>query len=317
MDKRTQHFVFILVEEHTHLSLSCAVEPLRIANMISEQPLYSWSFAAENGRTSTASNGTVTLVGDDLTHLPPCDRLFIISGLNPESYATPGLLSSLRQARSRGLMAGGLCSATWILAEAGFLDGMRVATHWDYHDAFVERFPQVELVRNVFVADEPHVTAASGAATADLMLHLIQADHGYDLSVAVSDMMLYASAREATAEQKISLQSRVGRRNPHVARAVQIMREQLEEPVPPTVIARQLGISVRQLERLFGQHFATSPKRYYMELRLDRARKLLLQTEMSVSEIAFACGFQTVGHFTRAYRNLHGITPTAQRGRIA
>lgn len=314
---RTQHFVFILVEEHTHLSLSCAIEPLRIANLISERPLYSWSYASANGESSTASNGSVTLVQHALNDLPRCDRLFLISGLNMNRYITPGLLVALRQQRSKGVPVGGLCSAAWMLAEAGFLDGMRAAIHWDYHDAFAEQFPDVKLVRNVFVADERHMTAASGAATADQMQHQIEADHGYDLSVAVSDMMVYSSPRQATAEQKVSLQARTGLRNPHIARAVQIMRGALEDPVPPAMIAQQLGISVRQLERLFGRHFNTSPKRYYTELRLERARNLLLQTELSVSEIAVACGFQSGGHFTRVYRGLYGTTPTTQRGRIA
>jgi len=148
------------------------------------------------------------------------------------------------------------------------------------------------------------------------MLHLIDQDHGYDLSVAVSDMMVYAGAREASVDQKISLQSRYGMRNPHVARAIEIMRAALEEPVSPSRIAHELGISVRQLERLFGRYFNTSPSRYYMELRLDRARNLLLQTEMSVSEIAIASGFQSVGHFTRLYRKAFGKTPSQQRGRL-
>lgn len=129
--------------------------------------------------------------------------------------------------------------------------------------------------------------------------------------------MVYAGAREAGVAQRISLQSRHGMRNPHVARAIEIMRGALEEPVSPMLIAQDLGISVRQLERLFGRYFNTSPGRYYMELRLDRARHLLLQTEMSVSEIAVACGFQSLGHFTRLYRRSFGISPSGQRGRIA
>lgn len=312
----TQHFVFLLVEKHTHLTLACAIEPLRIANMISAESLYTWSYASEDGVSATASNHTVTLVQNRFGDLPRCDRLFVIPGLGMTDYITLGLLASLRKARTTGTRVGALCSGAWVLAEAGFLDGMKAAIHWEYHDAFVERFPDVNLVRNVFVADEKHVTASGGTATADLMLHLIEKDHGYDLSVAVSDMMVYVGAREASVDQKISLQSRYGMRNPHIARAIEIMRNTLEEPVSPTEIAQQLGISVRQLERLFGRHFNTSPSRYYVELRLDRARNLLLQTEMSVSEIAIASGFQSVGHFTRLYRKFFGTTPSAQRGRI-
>ncbi|WP_333685014.1 GlxA family transcriptional regulator [Pontibaca methylaminivorans] len=313
----TQHFVFLLVENHTHLTLACAIEPLRIANMISGKPLYTWSYASEDGISATASNGSVTLVEHRFNALPKCDRLFVIPGLGMTRFITPTLLSCLRKAHNTGIRVGALCSGAWILAEAGFLNDMRAAIHWEYHDAFAERFPDVVLVRSVFVADEKHVTASGGTATADLMLHLIDQDHGYDLSVAVSDMMVYAGAREASVEQRISLQSRFGMRNPHVARAIEIMRGALEEPVSPAAIAQDLGISVRQLERLFGRYFNTSPGRYYMELRLDRARHLLLQTEMSISEIAVASGFQSLGHFSRLYRKSFGTTPSAQRGRLA
>jgi transcriptional regulator GlxA family with amidase domain len=312
----TQHFVFLLVENHTHLTLACATEPLRIANMIGGTDLYSWSYASEDGVSAKASNGSVTLVQNAFGNLPKCDRLFVIPGLGMVDFITPALLASLRKARRTGPKVGALCSGAWVLAEAGFLDGMKAAIHWEYHDAFAERFPEVSLVRSVFVADEKHVTASGGTATADLMLHLIEEDHGYELSVAVSDMMVYAGARQATVEQKVSLQSRFGIRNPHVASAIEIMRNALEDPVPPMQIAQELGISVRQLERLFGRYFNTSPSRYYMELRLDRARNLLLQTELSVSEIAVASGFQSVGHFTRLYRKFFGTTPSAQRGRL-
>ena len=278
--------------------------------------MYSWSYASEDGVSSTASNGSVTLVQDAFSVLPKCDRLFVIPGLGMTEFMSQALLTCLRKARSNGVKVGALCSGAWILAEAGFLNGMKASIHWEYHDAFTERFPDVALVRSVFVADERHVTASGGTATADLMLHLIDQDHGYNLSVAVSDMMVYAGAREASVGQKISLQSRHGMRNPHVARAIEIMRAALEEPVSPSQIAHELGISVRQLERLFGRYFNTSPSRYYMELRLDRARNLLLQTEMSVSEIAIASGFQSVGHFTRLYRKTFGTTPSQQRGRL-
>jgi len=312
-----QHFVFLLVENHTHLTLACAIEPLRIANMISGEDLYSWSYASEDGVSATASNGSVTLVQHGFAELPKCDRLFVIPGLGMTDFITPALLGCLRRARSTGVQVGALCSGAWILAEAGFLDGMKAAIHWEYHDAFAERFADVTLVRSVFVADEKHITASGGTATADLMLHLIDQDHGYDLSVAVSDMMVYAGAREASGEQRISLQSRVGMRNPHVAKAIEIMRNALEEPVSPVSIAQDLNISARQLERLFGRYFNTSPGRYYMELRLDRARNLLTQTEMSISEIAIASGFQSVGHFTRHYRKAFGTTPSTQRARLA
>ncbi len=311
-----QHFVFALVEDFTHMAFSCAVDPLRIANLISGETLYQWSFASLDGETAKASNDSVTLVHHPFDALPQCDRVFVLSGIHMTGKDHSRLIAALRRERARGTAIGALCSGAYILARAGFLDGMMAAIHWDYHDSFMETFPEVNLVRNVFVADEKHVTASGGTATADLMLHLIERDHGYDLSVAVADQMVYNAVRNSTAAQRVSLQSRNGMRNTHLAKAIQVMHDNLETPVSPAVIAKDLGISTRQLERLFGKYLNSSPKKYFMEMRLERARHLLLQSEASITEVAMACGFDSPGHFSRVYRSAFGVTPMLQRDRM-
>ncbi|MBE1284394.1 MAG: helix-turn-helix domain-containing protein [Rhodobacteraceae bacterium] len=317
MTDHPQHFAFILLDEFTHMAFSCAVDPLRIANLVSGRQLYSWSFISENGETARASNDAVTLVHHGLEDIPKCDRLFVLSGIHMKEHVSPALMGALRRERAKGTQIGALCSGGYILAKAGFLGDLQAAIHWEYHDSFMEEFPDVNLVRSVFVADEKHITASGGTATADLMLHLIERDHGYDLSVAVSDQMVYNAVRNATAEQRVSLQSRNGMRNPHLSKAIQIMQNRLEAPISPARIAEHVGISPRQLERLFGKYLNTSPKKYFMELRLERARHLLVQTESSVTEVALACGFESPGHFSRVYRSSFGITPQEQRGRIS
>ncbi len=313
---QTRRITFFLVEEFSHLAFSCAVEPLRIANLVSGKELYSWHFASEHGEQAVCSNGSVTLVHSGLENLAKCDQLFVLSGIHMRKHVTRPLLATLRRERARGTPIGALCSGAWVLADAGFLDGMQAAIHWEYHDAFMEAFPEVNLVRSVFVADEKHITASGGTATADLMLHLIERDHGEELAIDVADQMVYNAVRNATAKQRVSLQSRNGMRNVHLAKAIHIMQDSIETPISPSFIAEELGISTRQLERLFGKYLNTSPKKYFMELRLERAQKLLLQTEASVTEIAIACGFENPGHFSRVYRSSFGVTPHAQRNKI-
>ena len=315
-DTQTQRFTFILVEEFSHLAFSCAVEPLRIANLVSGQELYDWHLVSEDGQQVTCSNGTVSLVAGGLADIPKSTRLFVLSGIHMRNHVTPSLLATLRRERAKGTAIGALCSGAWILAEAGFLDEKQASIHWEYHDSFSEAFPDVILVRNVFVADEVFVTASGGTATADLVLHLIEQDHGEELALAVADQMVYNAVRAATAEQKVSLQSRNGIRNAHMAKAISIMTEGLEDPVSPTVIAEELGISTRQLERLFGKFLNTSPKKYYMELRLDKARNLLVQTDHSITDVALACGFENSGHFSRAYRTAFGHAPSQQKSKL-
>ena len=315
--ERPQHLLFALVEDFTHLAFSCAVDPLRIANLVSGKNLYRWSYASLDGATATSSNETVTLTHHRFQDIPICDQLFVLSGINMHHKDHTTLINALRRLeRTRATQIGALCSGAYILAKAGFLNGRQAAIHWEYHDSFMEDFPEVNLTRNVFVADEKYITASGGTATADLMLHLIERDHGYDLSVAVADQMVYNAVRNATSAQKVSLQSRNGMRNAHLARALELMRDNLDEPIPPSNIAREVGISTRQLERLFGKYLNASPKKYYLEMRLERARHLLLQTEMSVIDIAISCGFQSPGHFSRVYRTAFGVTPMMQRGRL-
>lgn len=314
----TQHVIFALVEDFTHVAFACAVDPLRIANLISGRPLYRWTYASLDGVTARSSDDTCVQVQHRFDSLPDCDRLFVLSGINMQTGDHPELLAALRRMdRFSETRIGALCSGSWILARGGFLNGREAAIHWEYHDGFIEEFPEVNLLRNVFVADARHPTASGGTATADLMLHLISEDHGHELSVAVADQMVYNAVREATAAQKVSLQSRNGMRNRHLSVAILRMKGSMDQPVSPTLIAKELGISARQLERLFGKYLNTSPKKYYMEMRLERARHLLVQTEMSIIDVAVACGFESPGHFSRVYRTAFGVTPMMQRHRLA
>lgn len=311
-----QHFVFTLVDDFTHLALACAVDPLRIANLLSGKQLYRWSFASADGERATGSDGAVLLTHHRFSDLPEYDRLFVLAGVDVEKKDHQALTLALRkQERLRGKPIGALCSGAYILAQAGFLDGKDAAIHWEYHDLFLEMFPEVNIKRNVFVADETHITASGGTATADLMLHLIERDHGYDLSVAVADQMVYSSARDATAVQHVSLQSRRLETNPHLVKAVGIMRAHTNKPISPSQIAGRIGLSIRQLERLFGKHLNASPKKYFLEMRLERARDLLVQTELSVMDVASACGFDNPTHFSRLYRVAFGFSPMTQRAR--
>jgi AraC family transcriptional regulator, glycine betaine-responsive activator len=309
----TQHFAFFLLPEFTHIAFSCALEPLRIANLVSGKPLYRWSLLSDDGKTATCSNGSVTLVDGGMETQRKTDRLFLISGLNVQSHATPTLLAWLRRERAAGTQLGAICSAGYVLAKAGFLDNVDTALHWAWHDLFAEEFPEVRLVRNVFVAREKIITASGGTAAADLMLHLIGKAHGADLATEVADQMVYNAVREGTAAQRVSIQSRHGMRNEHLKRAVAIMGQSIETPMPPSQIAEKLGISTRQMERLFGRYLNSSPKHYFMEMRLNRARNLLVQSEQSVTEIAMACGFQSTSHFSKVYRAQFGRSPMSQR----
>lgn len=313
---RTTHFAFVLLPDFSHLAFSCALEPLRIANLVSGKALYRWSLASADGKSAACSNGSVTLVDSGFEPTRHVDRLFLISGMNVQDHVAPDVLAYLRREKATGTPLGAICSAAYVLARGGFLDGMEAAIHWEYHDLFAEEFPGVDLVRNVFVANEKILTASGGTAAADLMLHLIARQHGRDLATAVADQMVYNAVREGTAAQRVSIQSRHGMRNPHLMRAITMMEASIEDPISPSLIAEAIGISTRQLERLFGRYLNSTPKSYFMEMRLHRARNLLLQTEQSVTEIAMACGFSSTSHFAKTFRGHYGVSPVLHRATL-
>lgn len=314
---KTTHFAFFLMRDFTHIAFSCALEPLRIANLVSGQPLYRWTLISEDGKTATCSNGSVTLVDQGMEPTRHVDRLFVITGTNVQTHTTTPVLNWLRRERAQGTPLGAICSGAYVLAKAGFLDGIETAVHWAWHDLFLEEFPDVRLVRNVFCARPKIVTASGGTAAADLMLHLISKAHGPDLATDVADQMVYNAVREGTAAQRVSLQSRHGMRNEHLVRAIAIMDETIENPISPSLIAERLGISTRQLERLFGRYLNSTPKHYFMEKRLHRAQNLLVQTEQSITDIAMACGFQSTSHFSKVFRSHFGRSPLVHRTTLA
>lgn len=307
------HFVFFLLQDFSHLAFSCALEPLRIANLVSGKQLYRWTLTSEDGKTATCSNGSVTLVHGGMETTKHADRLFLISGINVQSHSSPQVLAYLRRERAAGTQLAAICSGAYVLAKAGFLDGVETAIHWAYHDLFAEEFPEVKLVRNVFVAKPKIITASGGTAAADLVLHIIGKQHGADIATEVADQMVYNAVREGTAAQRVSLQSRHGMRNTHLMRAIALMEGSIETPMSPSAISDQLGISTRQLERLFTRYLNSTPKHYFMEMRLNRAQNLLVQTEQSVTEVAMACGFQSTSHFSKVFRGHFGRSPLTHR----
>ncbi len=209
---------------------------------------------------------------------------------------------------------GGLCTASYVRARAGLLDGKKATIHWENHDSFTEEFEEVFLTKSVFVIDGNRMTTAGGTASIDLVLKLIAEDHGETIANAVADQQIYTTIRTDQDTQRLSVPTRIGVRHPKLSAVIQMMEKHIEEPVSPSLLARDVGMSTRQLERLFRRYLNRSPKRYYMELRLQKARNLLMQTDMSVINVALACGFASPSHFSKCYRAHYNTTPYRERG---
>jgi transcriptional regulator GlxA family with amidase domain len=312
--KAPTRFVFVLMENFTLLSFASALDALRIANRMANRELYSWKFIGDGGQEVGCSAGTVFKLDDDLVELHRDDIAILCGGMNIQSATTKRLLNWIRREARRGLTMGGLCTAAYPLAKAGLLDGKRATIHWENQDSFSEEFLEVNLTKSVFVVDGNRLSTAGGTSSIDLMLKIIADDHGEELANAVADQMIYSSIRTDQDTQRLSVPTRIGVRHPKLSQVIQMMEQNIEEPISPATLAKNVGMSTRQLERLFRRYLSRSPKRYYMELRLQKARNLLMQTDMSVINVALACGFASPSHFSKCYRAHYSTTPYRERG---
>jgi transcriptional regulator GlxA family with amidase domain len=311
-----KRFVFVLLENFTLLSFASAIDSLRIANRMSGQTLYDWTITGDvddEGMVS-CSSGSRFKVDAPLGELNRDDVVLLCGGSDVQKATTKKLLNWVRREARRGLRLGGLCTAAYTLARAGLLDGKRATIHWENHDSFTEEFEDVELTKSVFVVDGNRMTTAGGTSSIDLMLKLIADDHGEKLANAVADQLIYSSIRTDQDTQRLSVPTRIGVRHPKLSQVIQMMEANIEEPISPSILAKEVGMSTRQLERLFRRYLNRSPKRYYMELRLQKARNLLMQTDMTVINVALACGFASPSHFSKCYRAHYNTTPYRERG---
>ena len=312
--KSPRRFVFVLIENFTLLSFSSALDALRIANRMSGKDLYEWMFIGENEEVVSCSAGTQFKLDNSLIELHRDDTLLLCGGTQIQESTTKKLIGWLRREARRGLVIGGLCTAAYPMAKAGLLDGKKATIHWENQDSFAEEFLEVELTKTVFVCDSNRYTTAGGTSSIDLMLKIIADEHGEELANAVADQMIYSSIRTDQDTQRLSVPTRIGVRHPKLSKVIQMMEINIEEPISPSILARDVGMSTRQLERLFRRYLDRSPKRYYMELRLQKARNLLMQTDMSVINVALACGFASPSHFSKCYRAHYDTTPYRERG---
>ena len=310
-----KNYIFILLENFSLLAFSSAIEPLRLANRMSKEKKFLWKLVSIDENEVTCSNGTKIKcdIGLDIaTHRD--DIIMLCGGTNIKRNISKKLLGWLRKEARKGLSIGGLCTASQILAEAGLLDNKKCTIHWENRDSFLEDFPDHQLTSSIYTVDSNRFTSAGGIASADLILHLIGKEFGSELANSVADQMLHTSIRTENDNQRLSIPTRIGVRHPKLSAVLELMERSLEEPKSPSKLALQVGVSTRQLERLFRRYLNRSPKRYYMELRLQKARNLLLQTDMTVINVALACGFSSPSHFSKCYRNHFSNTPYRERG---
>ena len=317
---RPESLGFLLVPNFSLNAFGVAVEAMRIANRLSGRQLYSWTVLSTDGWPVRSSSGISVNVDQSIEVLRreyPNTRLFdlliVCAGLGVERYRDEAVFSWLRRVERQGSALGAICTGTHVLARARLLDGYRCAIHWENLPGFTETFPDIAVTSDLFEIDRTRITCSGGIAALDMMLHLIGQRHGAKLATAVSEQCLVDRIRSAHDRQRLPLRARLGIHNPTLINAIEMMEANISEPLGQEELARYVGLSRRQLERLFRKHLGRSPGQYYMELRLERARHLLHQSDMPIVDVALACGFVSASHFSKCYREMFARSPRDER----
>ena len=306
-------FDFLLLPEFSFIGFAALVEPLRIANRF--QPgAYQWRMVSSDGQPVTASNGIALHPEARLADLSDASVVFAIASFNPLNHYSTAIGRLLQQRVQQGASLGAIDTGCFVLAEAGLLKGQSVTLHWEAVPAFQERYPQVQVQGEVRFTLSPHLMTSAGAmASIDLMLEVICRDHGNALALQVSEQLVSGWVRERADHQRLQISARYKVHNAKVVQVIGRMEQHIETPVSSDALATPIGVTRRQLERLFQEHMGVSPLQFYLRLRLERARHLLRQSSMGVIEIGLACGFASASVFSRAYRRQYAAAPSEDR----
>jgi transcriptional regulator GlxA family with amidase domain len=266
-----------------------------------------------DGLPVPASNGLGVAPECKLEDATDLDVLFVCSGMRVQEQWSDAVSRQLHKHKSRKTVLGGLCTGTFILAKANLLEGYKATIHWENIASLREMSPEVITTEELFELDRDRYTAAGGTAPLDMMLQVVKKDHGNKLAVSISEQFMCDRMRGTFDKQRIPLKLLVGTNQPKLTEAVALMESNLEELIVLDDLASLVGISRRQLERLFKKYLNCVPRRYYLDLRLKKARQLLLQTDKSIAEVAIACGFVSAPHFSKSYRDRYNVSPRDER----
>ncbi len=305
--------MILLVPKYSQLTLAALVEPLRMANTVANRPLYRWQLCSADGQAVTSSSGFTLAVDADLSGGGRFDALFALASYEVTQYATPDVLAFLRRAARGGAIVGGFDAAPFLLAGAGLLDGYRATTHWDDLEELRDRYPRIDVVSERYVIDRKRITTSGSLPSFDLVLEFIRRRNGLMLAMNVSGNFVYDQARPGSESQFMIAASLIDTRHPTITRVVRLMEQNLRTPLDIPQLADTVGLTERSLLRRFRATLGVGPLQYYRALRLDAGRRMLDNSDLSITEIAIACGFESRASFTRAFKQVFGDTPSAKR----
>lgn len=297
------------------MSLASALDTMRAANRIASRPLFEWQILTLDGRPAKLTCGISISADDRIAEKADGDVLIIVAGFNQEKHADKHQLSDIRRFSRRFQAVGGVEAGSWLLARCGLLDNRQATTHWEDQEEFSRQFPRVILKSDRFVIDGNLFTTGGASPTFDFMLYLIRTRYGYPLALEVSSAFIYDGVHSATDTQPLVSLGMLQNSEPRVAAAIQVMEQHIDDTISIETIAAQVNLSVRMLEYLFTQTLNLSPGAYYRRLRLQTARRLVVDTRLQLQEIAVRTGFNSLSAFSRLFRRYYQQSPRECRRR--
>jgi transcriptional regulator GlxA family with amidase domain len=312
-----QRVIFLIVPRFNLIEMVAVIEPMRVANYLSTTPLYEWEVVSFDGPKITASNGFV--VDTERPIERPGERsrrselIFVLASWGAETYANREVTGWLRRRVRDGARVCSMELGCYIVARAGLLKDQKISTHFSWAPAFQEEFPDIRVVDQIFTLDTPVMSCAGSFSAVDLMLRLIRDQHGEALASEISDQLICNPARPPTAPQRRSLGNGIENLPPMIREAISLIEANVSEPLDVPTIAQKMGLSQRQLERLFKSAVGCTVVQFNVLIRLQHARVLLIASRQSIREIATATGFNTLSHFAHSFRKCFGRKPSDYR----
>jgi len=311
----TTHVCILILPESSMMSLSSLIDPLRAANRLADQRLFSWRLVSLSGKAIELTCGIKIAVDGALRADEAGDVLMLIAGFNQMQHAPQQSLARIRRASGNFKRLFAIEAGIWVLARAGVVDNHRVTTHWEDLENFAFAYPRLNVVGERFVIDRNIWTSGGASPSLDMLLHYLRSTQQQSLALDVANVFIYSESKSATDVQAHVSLDRLKRIEPRLALAIEIMDNTLETPQSIKQLAQQVGISQRLLELLSSKHLGSSPSAYYLRLRLQAARKLVLDSNSPMSDIALRCGFNSQSAFSRAFLKRYKQSPIELRKR--
>lgn len=309
-------FGFLLIEDFTLISVAAAIETLRLANQLSGREIYRWMTISETGNAVRASDGLCVNADSGINDpevFDDIEAIIVCGGRRVEERTTDPIIFWLKRAATADRKLGSTSTGSYVLARAGLLDGYRCSIHWENAAALTNRFPKVQVRRSTYTIDRDRLTSSGGTTPVDMMLYLVRRQCGPEISAAVAENFIHERVRSTEDPQRAPLNYFKGKQSLKLVTVVELMEANIREPISQVELAGCVDLSRRQLQRLFQKYLMCTPSRYYLQLRLQRARELLLRTDLSLAEIAAETGFLSSSHFSKSYKELFAYSPSRER----